>query len=140
MKRLKRLLSIILTMSILLSCIPMQVFASDSGEVCAASTYRDGASLLEVKKDRAPLRSGPAEKNSILIRCDKGVVLEKKDTTINKYLNKWYKVTYKDISSGSCYSGYIYSENVEKHSHSFQKFEHDGVTYKYSINKKEKSV
>lgn len=131
MKRLKRLLSIILTMSILLSCIPMQVFASDSGEVCAASTYSDGASLLEVKKDRAPLRSGPAEKNSILIRCDKGVVLEKKDTTINKYLNKWYKVTYKDIKTGTCYSGYMYSENVKKHSHSFDKFEYDGVTYKF---------
>ncbi len=127
----KRIISIILTLALLIGCIPMNTFAADSGEICAVSTYSENASLLEIKKNKAPLRTGPGEKYSTLVKCEKGVVLEKTGTTYNKYLNKWYEVTYQDAKNGKCYTGYMYSENVKKHSHSFDKFEYDGVTYKF---------
>ena len=37
----------------------------------------------------------------------------------------------KDTHSGTTYKGYIYSENVKTHKHSYDSFEYDGITYKY---------
>lgn len=80
-------------------------------------------SLIEVKRDNAPIRSAASENGSVLFRCEEGAVLKYTSTVINKYGNLWYKVTFNGKT------GYIYSGNVKMHTHSYQHLTYDGVTY-----------
>lgn len=127
----KKIISILLALVLILGCIPAPAFAAESGEVCAVEPYSGDATLLEIVRDGAPIRTGAGEKYAKVVTCEKGAVLEKNGSKVNRYLNKWYEVTYRDMESNACYTGYIYSENVKKHSHSFEKLEYEGVTYKF---------
>ena len=127
----KKIITLILTLSLVLSCIPTTAFAATT-ETCAYSPYNSNTSLLEVVTDNAALRSGAGEKNSVVIRCKEGAVLEKNGhATLNRFLRKWYRVKYYDPVNNKCYTGYIYSERVKTHSHEFDSFTYDDVTYKY---------
>ena len=127
----KKIISIILSLVMLLSCVPVNAFAAENEEVCAVAPYSNQATLVEVVRDGAPIRTGPGEKYDTVVSCEVGAVLEKTGTKVNRYLNQWYEVTYRDIENNKCYSGYIYSENTQKHSHTYEKLEYDTVTYKF---------
>ena len=106
----RRTWSFVLTLILLfLSLVPATAFA--------ASNY------VEVTKDNAPIRDDYYEEGSIVTRVSKGTVLKCNDTKINLYLNKWYKVSYNG------YSGWIYSENVKTHNHSYYRIYYEGNTY-----------
>lgn len=91
----KKLMSILLIVVLFVSMLPLNALA-------ATPRY------VQVTKDNAPLRSGKAEKYSVVVRATKGTILEVLDSSYNWYLNKWYKVK---IANGSAY---IYSGNVKK--------------------------
>ena len=128
----KKIISIILSLVLLIGCIPVNVFAAESEEVCAVNPYSDKASLVEVVREGAPIRTGAGEKYSTVVNCEAGAGLEKIGRTkVNRYLNQWYEVTYRDTENNKCYSGYIYAENTQKHTHKYEKLEYDGATYKF---------
>ena len=108
----------------------MKKFISVLLAVCLAftslfpvSALADSKEYLVVTRDNAPIRTGPGEKNSVVARCQEGTMLETTGSTLNWYLNRWYKVLYK----GESY--YIFSGNVDKHEHDYEKYEYDGVKY-----------
>lgn len=127
----KKLISALLALTLLLGCLPVSALAANGGEVCAAAPYSSSADLLEVTTDGAPIHTGPGKDCSTVVTCKSGAVLEKTGSTLNKYLHRWYEVTYRDNLGNKCYTGYIYSKNVEDHSHRYEKFEYEGVTYKF---------
>lgn len=127
----KRTISIILAIILVFGCIPVNAFAAGNEETCVLSPYSTKAALLEITRDGAPIRTGPGEKYSTVVICEIGTVLEKDGTKINKYLNKWYEVTYRDGQSNKCYSGYVYSGHAQKHSHQYETIEYDGATYEF---------
>lgn len=106
----KRTISIILVVAMLIAVLPAQCFA--------AST-----TLLEVTVDNAPIRGANNNKGKVITRCAKGSVLESTGYCINSSLNKWYKVKW----NGGSY--YIYSGNVKKHVHSYKSLESCGIHY-----------
>ena len=124
----KKLTAIVMALVLLFSCIPVSTYAAESEEVCAAP-YNDKASLIEVTRQGAPIRTGPGERYSTVTTCPTGTVLEKTGSKLSRALNQFYEVTYRD-NYGNCYSGYIFSENTTKHSHEFEKIEYEGLTYK----------
>ena len=128
----KKIISILLALILVLGCFPVNAFAAGNEETCAVAPYSSNASLVEVTREGAPIRTGPGERYSTVVKCELGTVLEKTGTTINRYLNRWYEVTYRESQSNKCYTGYIYSENAQKkHTHQYEVLEYDGVTYKY---------
>lgn len=126
----KRVLAIVLVLCTLVT-MAAPAFAAESGEVCAVSPYSSKAALVEVVCDGAPIRTGPGKAYSTVVRCEAGAVLEKTGTKINRYLNRWYEVTYRDSESNRCYSGYIYAENTQKHTHDYETLRYDGTTYRF---------
>ena len=127
----KKIVSILLTLVLILGCLPVRAFAAGNDETCAVTPYSSDATLIEITRDGAPIRTGPGERYSTVVRCELGTILEKNGTKINRYLNRWYKVTYRDSQSNTCYTGYIYSENTKNHAHQYEQLEYDGVVYKY---------
>lgn len=97
----KKIVSILLTVVLVLTCIPTVALA-------------DASSLIEVTKDNAPIRATPYQEGTIITKCKKGAVLEYEGYTINQRLHRWYEVKWNGQK------GYIYSGNVEKHEHSYQ--------------------
>lgn len=91
----KRLLSILMVICLMVTMLPLNALA-------ASKDY------IEVTKDNAPLRSGKAEKYSVVARATKGTILKVIRSSYNGYLNKWYEV---ETASGSAY---IYSGNVKE--------------------------
>lgn len=130
LKKMKCVLTLILVLCTLVNTT-FPAFAADSGEVCAVAPYSEDATLIEVTRDGAPIRTGAGEKYSTVITCSAGTVLEKTGRKMSKSFNTFYEVTYRDSSSNKCYTGYIYEKNTTKHSHSFEKFEYEGITYKF---------
>lgn len=122
----KKLICLILTLALVLGCVPMAAFAES---VCASSVYSADAQLLEVVKEGAPIRSGTSQNKDVLVKCGEGAVLEKVDTKYNWHGNRWYAVTYSD--GKACYRGYIYSGNVTQHSCGYETMDWEGVTYKW---------
>jgi hypothetical protein len=95
----KKIISTLLALILVLGCFPVSAFAAGNDETCAVAPYSSNASLIEVTREGAPIRTGPGERYSTVVKCELGTVLEKTDTTINRYLNRWYKVTYRDSQS-----------------------------------------
>ena len=127
----KRLISLLLILALIVSCFPVSALAAGNEETCSVARYSDSADLLEITRDGAPIRSGPGESYSITVTCQEGAVVEKIGSTINRYLHRWYEVTYRDAEGNQCYTGYIYSENVQKHTHQYESLVFEGLTYKY---------
>ena len=108
----KKITSVFLVICLLITTFPVTAFA-DSDE------------HLVVTRDHAPIRRDKSEDASVVAYCNKGDVLETTGSSLNHWLNRWYKVRY----NGNIY--YIYSGNVRTSSHSYTRFTYDGV--KYSI-------
>ena len=105
----KKIIALIMTLLILLSCFPSIVQA-------------EGDALIEIIKKDVPIRNKPYQEGEIIARCKKGAVLQYTDIKINSRFRRWYVVDW----GGK--TGYIYSENVELHHHHY-----DSVTTISSI-------
>ena len=127
----KKFISILLAFALVLGCMPVKAFAAKEEETCAFEPYGSDAALIETTREGAPIRTGPGKNYSTVVSCEAGTVLEKTGTKINRYLHRWYEVTYRNSQSNECYKGYIYSDNTQKHTHQYEEFEYDNVVYKY---------
>ena len=104
----KKMIAWIMALVMLVTCIPVAL--AEEGYVT-------------VTRDNAPIRNDKYETGDVLVRVPYGALLKVLDTTRNMYLHKWYKVSYNGVT------GYIYEDNVKKHSHDFCKYTYHGVTY-----------
>lgn len=107
---LNRLTSVFLVLCLLITAFPITAFADDDDH-------------LVVTRDHAPIRRGNNEDASVVAYCNKGDILETTGSSLNHWLNRWYKVRY----NGDIY--YIYSGNVRTSSHSYTRFTYEGVKY-----------
>lgn len=104
---------LVVFLAVVMLCLPLTV---------PTETFAESKTYIEVTKDNAPLRSGKAEKYSVVVRATKGTVFEVVSSSINISLHLWFKVK---TSSGMAW---IYSGNVKKVSVS-------GYTKEIALNK-----
>lgn len=129
----KKIISAILALVLMVNVFSVGVIAAENGSestFCAVENYSSKAELVETIKD-CPIRTGAGQDHRKVANCPEDVVLEVIGHKVNKHLNLWYKVNYRDSANNICYTGYIYSKNVRTHTCSFDSFTYDGVTYHY---------
>lgn len=129
----KKFISIIMILALLVNIVPVGVLAAENNDevtYCAVENYSNQAKLVETIKD-CPIRRGAGQAYETVTNCPENVVLEVTGWTINRHLNVWYRVNYRDSANNICYTGYIYSQNVRTHNCNFDHFTYDGVTYNY---------
>lgn len=108
----KKAIAVLMTIVLLLTALtPTPAFA--------ATSYYD------VTRDNAPIRSEPYETASVIMECPYGMMLEVSGWTVNRYLNKWMEV---NVDGRVCY---IYSGNVDRHSHVYQTVHFNDETYRF---------
>lgn len=106
----KKIISMILILGILIGTLPTPAFAADNN-------------YIEVTRENAPIRKAASEKADVVVRCKEGTVLSSSGSCRNWYLNKWYKV----VLDGQTY--YIYSGNVKIHKHNPTNLSINGIRY-----------
>lgn len=110
----KRIISAILVVVMIISMFPVTAFAADSN-------------YIEVTKNKAPLRTKADGDARIILRCEEGTVLELVGTRINwKKLSKWYEVKI----PGEKNTCFIFAGNAEIHDHETTELSVNGIVYK----------
>lgn len=94
----KKLVSVLMIACLVLTMLPIQAFAATP-------------SYVEVTKSSAPLRTGKAEKYSVVAWVNKGTVLEITESALNLYLHRWYRVRLN--TTDGVKSAWIYAGNVK---------------------------
>ncbi len=91
----------------------------------SANVYPQGAKLMEVKKNNAPLRTSYSEKAKAIYKCKTGTVLQVVNQTYNSYNNLWYQVKYNSKTY------WIYSGNVKAHKCDFEYLSCGDINYSF---------
>ena len=112
----KKIICIILTLALLLSCVPMSAFAA---EPTASGKY------IEIVSNTAILRTGPGkaypEVESADLQPGDCLALTNKAYTVNLYNNVWFEIVYNDQVV------YLYEEHATFHDHHYMCIE-DGIS------------
>ena len=113
----KKFISFVLMLAITISIIPSTAFAAPGGSV-----------ILEVCSDEAYIRKSASQDAKTLHTARKGAILSCTGSTVNKHGNVWFSVECIDANSGNLTTGWVYSERVREHTHSFTNAG-DGLTF-----------
>lgn len=104
----KKIISVILTLALVLSCVPVSAFAA---EPTASGNY------IEIESDTAVLRTGPGKSYSKIedaeLQPGDCLALTSKTYTINKYGNVWFEIVY----NGQVV--YLYEQHATFHEHNY---------------------
>ena len=115
-----------LTAALLVVSIAMTAGEWEAVPVHAASKTE----CVDVTKVDAPLWSGPTKYSELVDHTYLGRVLAVVDETVNEYGNLWYEVAW-EKEPGDGNTAFIYSGNVEPHTHGYCCLYVEGVEYSY---------
>lgn len=111
----KKSVSIILVLAMILACLPINAFAAENDYACSDYTdcTADGSEIYIVTKDGCPIREEPHNKGKIYARAEKGQLIAVKRVFWTIKATRWC-----EISTDNGKPLYIHIDNCEPHVHS----------------------
>lgn len=105
----KRMISLLLILGVLLSLLPVSAFAEQSMDYF----------VIEVGKENAPVRTAPYSDASVIKYLSVGDLLYSTRSKTNLHGNLWFEVIWADGSGEKTGRAWIYSGNIIEHRHTY---------------------
>lgn len=123
----KKILCIIMSLVLLMGCLPVTAFAATEDNPYICYNYTDcteNGEIYEVIDDGCPVRAKSKSSAKILTRLDAGMFVSVKEIKVTARLTRWARIEYPD--GEKIKSAWIFIGNLEKHKHDFTTVMKDG--------------